>query len=490
MSEANASGNNPVIKTRHARRGNQVRIYLGKQFRFFIYESDWKFLPMAAIIAVLVSLVIRNKFFVNMEGSLIGAFALAMVAIWNGCFNSIQSICRERGIIKREHRSGMHISSYMTAHMIYQFCLCMAQTVLTLFMLLLMKVPIPEKGFITPWMVADLGITLLLITYAADMMSLFLSSISRTTTGAMTVMPFILIFQLVFSDGIIPLPAWSRVLSDFTISNYGIRALASQSDYNNLPMVAVWNTLSGMRDSEIGGTFTVSQILGLLDSPVLDQYRDTEVLPSYTVGEVSEILIDGEEYLHLREKVVARPFTLREMISRFLTEEAFRGIRSLNLLPAGEDSPGLTLGGALTALIQYPELANILNIELGKAVTVGQVLDTLHAEEIMNASSDIQLTGSVTVGAITDFLRSNEALKKQGDRTVTLKATMGNIFDLFGEEKIKKLVQQKTAEAAYTPEYVRTKENIVRNWLMIGVFIVVFSIAATIVLELIDRDKR
>ena len=485
MSETNTAGNQQVITSQHARRGKQVRIYLGKQLRFFIYESDWKFLPMAAIIAMLVALVIRNKFFVNMEGSLIGAFALTCVGIWNGCFNSIQSVCRERGIIKREHRSGMHISSYMTAHMIYQFFLCLAQTVLTMFCLLLMGVPIPEKGFITPWMVLDIGITMLLITYASDMMSLFMSSISHTTTGAMTIMPFILIFQLVFSGGIIPLPAWSQVLSDFTISNYGIKALAAQSDYNGQPMVAAWKTLSGMRDSEIGGTFTVGQLVDALDNPGLDQYRDTLVLRSYTVGEVSEILTSGDEYLQLREKKVYSPVTVRELLNILLTEDRYQDI-------CAKDSgiPGLTLGGALTALLENPDLAGMLDSEIGKTITVGQVLDTLHAEEIADANSDVQLNEPVKLGDIIEFMVNNESLKKLGDREITLKTTVGALIDLFGEENVKRVIEQKTAEAAYDPSYEHSAENIYHNWLMIGIFIVVFSMAATVVLELIDKDKR
>ena len=51
---------------RHRDRLSQVPIYLGKQFRFFINESDWKVIPMAAVIAGLVAMVIRNKFFHNM----------------------------------------------------------------------------------------------------------------------------------------------------------------------------------------------------------------------------------------------------------------------------------------------------------------------------------------------------------------------------------------------------------------------------------------
>ena len=248
MAEVSAQKTRRVRRIRHRGRGSQILIYLGKQLRFFINENDWKVLPMAAVIAALVGMVIRRRFFVNMEGSLIGAFALTCVAIWNGCFNSIQSVCRERPIVKREHRSGMHISSYVLAHMIYQLMLCVLQTGLTMYVLKILEVRFPAEGFMTRWMIVDVGISMLLITYASDMMSLFLSSISHTTTGAMTLMPFVLIFQLVFSGGIIPLPAWSQSLSAFTISNYGIQAIAAQSGYNEMPMVTAWNTLAGMKD--------------------------------------------------------------------------------------------------------------------------------------------------------------------------------------------------------------------------------------------------
>ena len=184
-----------IRRIRRSGRGGQVGIYLGKQLRFFINESDWKVLIMAAVIAGLVGMVVRPRLFISMEGSLMGGFSLTCVAIWNGCFNSIQCVCRERQIIKREHRSGMHISSYVTAHMIYQFLLCTVQTGVTMYVLQILEIQFPSKGLLTPWMIVDVGISMLLISYAADMMSLFISSISHTTTAAMTVMPFVLIFS-------------------------------------------------------------------------------------------------------------------------------------------------------------------------------------------------------------------------------------------------------------------------------------------------------
>ena len=425
MSE-NTVNTKRVRKVRHTGRQSQISIYLGKQLRFFINENDWKVLPMAAIIAGLVGMVIRKRFWLNMEGDLIGAFAIACVAIWNGCFNSIQSVCRERGIIKREHRSGMHISSYVAAHMIYQFLLCVAQTAITMFVFRQLDVQIPRMGggTVTNFAIADLGITFFLITYAADMMSLFLSSISRTTTGAMTLMPFILIFQLVFSGGVIPLPEWSRPLSNFTISNYGIKAIASISGYNELPMNAVWNTLSGMKGSEVGGTVSVGDIIDKLDSPFVEKKRDNVLIRSYSVGDLAQMLADPS--MGLRDKQIG----------------------------------DTTLGAILEELQKDPDF------------------------------SGEKVTAPVTVGDVVDMIKNNEVIRAYRDKTFSLKMTVGEMLDLLGEENVKNFVMRKTAEASRKPEYAKTISNIARNWVMLAVFIFAFAALATIVLEMIDKDKR
>ena len=241
------------FKAYHRGRIRQIQIYLGKFFRMFIFLNDWKVLPMAALIAGLVSFVVGGSMFVTMEGSLMGSLALACICLWNGCFNSIQVVCRERGIVKREHRSGMHVFSYITAHMIYQAFLCAMQSVITILVLQLTRVALPSEGFITPWFVLDFGITLFLITYAADMMSLMISCIVRTTTAAMTVMPLVLIFQLVFSGVMFSLSGSAAKLTSLTISRWGIRCLCAQMNYNSLPMVALWNQIFKFRSYEFEG---------------------------------------------------------------------------------------------------------------------------------------------------------------------------------------------------------------------------------------------
>ncbi len=146
--------------TKHKGRLAQIGIYLGKLLRMFVYQNDWKVLPMGAFIAAVVTFVVGQNMFVTQEGTFNGAFSLTCVCIWNGFFNSIQVICRERDILKREHRAGLHITSYVASHMIYQLLLCMAQTVVTMVICNMVGVNFPTRGIITPWGEVDMAISI------------------------------------------------------------------------------------------------------------------------------------------------------------------------------------------------------------------------------------------------------------------------------------------------------------------------------------------
>ena len=59
MAEMNMNNQTRQMTIRHRGRGAQIWIYLGKMLRMFVYQNDWKVLPMAALIAGLVGMVIR-----------------------------------------------------------------------------------------------------------------------------------------------------------------------------------------------------------------------------------------------------------------------------------------------------------------------------------------------------------------------------------------------------------------------------------------------
>ena len=226
-------------KQQHTERIGQIGIYLGKLFRIFMNERSWKVFPMAAVVSAIVACVCNNVF-VNMEGTQVGALAFACVCIWNGFFNSIQAVCKERPIIKREHRAGMHISSYIMANMIYQAILCLGQSVIQLIVYSLFKFPFPAAGPVTGSFMVDFFLTLFLITYAADMMALMVSCIVKTTTTAMTVVPFLLIIQLIFSGVAFTLDGVLDQISYLTISRWGIRTICTVANLNELPSISLY----------------------------------------------------------------------------------------------------------------------------------------------------------------------------------------------------------------------------------------------------------
>ncbi|MCR4590926.1 MAG: ABC transporter permease [Lachnospiraceae bacterium] len=250
-------------KLRYKGRVGQTFLYFIKIARIFVFRNDWKVLPMAAVIAGLVSMVVGKGLFQTMEGTLQGTFALACVCIWNGFFNSIQVICRERPVIKREHRAGLHMSSYVCAHLLFQMLLCAVQSVITIVVCRFAGVYFPGSGIIVPGsrgFYAEFFITLFLITYAADVLALMISAIVHTTTTAMTVMPFMLIVQLVFA-GYFSIPDSLKDVTDMMISKWGIQGLCCLGHYNDLPAVLIWNRMMAAGNVDLGGIMSLSELM-------------------------------------------------------------------------------------------------------------------------------------------------------------------------------------------------------------------------------------
>jgi len=162
-----------------------------------------------------------------------GAFAMVCGFIWIGIFNSIQSVCRERAIIKREYRTGLHISSYIAAHMIYEMILCFVQALIATIILFNMR-SAPTQGIFTSPFV-ELLFTFFLVIFAADALGLLVSCVVKTETAAMTAMPFVLILQLVLSGVVFELEGAAASLSSFTISRWGVNAIGSIANINAMP---------------------------------------------------------------------------------------------------------------------------------------------------------------------------------------------------------------------------------------------------------------
>lgn len=341
MAEEMKNPTKKEIRVRYRGPISQIGIYFVKFLRMFVYQSDWKVLPMAAIIAGLVAFVMGRGYLKTMEGTMTGTFALVCVCIWNGCFNSIQVICREREVVKREHRSGMHISSYIVSHMLYQFLLCLLQTIITILVTKDVGMHYPDQGLFTKWFLLDFGITIFLITYAADMMSLFISAISHSPTTAMTIMPFVLVFQLIFSGGIISIPKAAEPIANLTVSSPGFKAMASQADVNSRRYATVSRMLTKMGDSEIKVTITLGQILDLLEEE--DTTVNIDSSESINISDITGKLSANKMLELYRDEKVTVTTTVNELLNLVGEKEAKKMIdeeaRKANYKEVYEHSP-------------------------------------------------------------------------------------------------------------------------------------------------------
>jgi hypothetical protein len=209
----------------------QLNVYFKKNFRLFMNQRNWKFIVIAAVISFLVCAIVGKNMYNTFEDTQSGFFAIISAAIWVGIFNSIQRICKEHNTIAAEYRSGLHISSYIMSHVLFDFFVCLCQAIL-LMVICCAFIDFPSDGTIMA-AIPEYFITLLLVIWGADIMGIMISSVSSNPNVAMTAMPFVLILQLVMSGVLFKLEGWSETIANITYSKWGMSALGSTADLNN-----------------------------------------------------------------------------------------------------------------------------------------------------------------------------------------------------------------------------------------------------------------
>ena len=209
----------------------QTRVCLERCLRAFVNDRGWKTFLSVALITVLIGMVMGKDTFEGYAATRNGAFALFCACIWIGIFNSIRTICRERDIIRREHRTGLNLWSYMAAHLIYEALLSAAEAVVVV--LIVCYDRFVTRGVLLP-PTLEMGVTFFLIIFSADALGLLISSIVRSENTAMTVMPFALIVQLVMSGTIFELSGLPDAISSLTISRWGLDAICATAHVNEM----------------------------------------------------------------------------------------------------------------------------------------------------------------------------------------------------------------------------------------------------------------
>ena len=214
----------------------QTIIYLKSCLRIYFNDKQWMNLGSTLLIMLIIGMVTGDDMFVSYTDTKNGGFAIICACIWVGLFNSIRSICKERGIIKREHRTGLRMSSYVAAHMIHEGALSMVEALLAAIIIWLVN----NKHFIKSGVILPPGIELFicffLIIFASDIFAMMISSVVTNENTAMTVMPFALIVQMIFAGVVFELEGITEKISYVTISRWGMNGLCAIANYNKLTL--------------------------------------------------------------------------------------------------------------------------------------------------------------------------------------------------------------------------------------------------------------
>lgn len=147
-------------------------------------------------------------------------FVLIVASIWLGFSNSAREIVSEQSIFKREEKAGLNQSAYLLSKITVLGALCFAQSIL----LALVNVVFKDFNMDYPALLFVLFIT----SFTATNMGLVLSSFVKTGESAMTIVPLMLIPQVVLGGMIVPYQFFSdlvKILAVPMISRWAFELL-------------------------------------------------------------------------------------------------------------------------------------------------------------------------------------------------------------------------------------------------------------------------
>ena len=132
-----------------------------------------------------------------------GGLVLLVVMLgmtWIGAMNAIREIVREQSIFLRERAVGLYVSAYVASKVAVLGLLTVAQACVLVPIAVARQGGSPD-GSVLPWPMLELVLVGALAGLAAMAMGLVISALVRTADRAMTVLPVVLILQMLLAMG-------------------------------------------------------------------------------------------------------------------------------------------------------------------------------------------------------------------------------------------------------------------------------------------------
>lgn len=187
------------------------------------------------IIGILLYVVADENVFDVYENTKTMMFSLCCSGIWIGLFNSIQEICKERTILRREYMTNLKLPVYMLSKFFVQALIGFLQALL-LSGSFLLAVAKDGSGIFFDSYVPEIIFTIWMVILASEALGFAVSANAKSGDKAMVAAPFLLIVQLLFSGILFKLDGVGKYISYATASRWTVEALGSIVNLNDLPL--------------------------------------------------------------------------------------------------------------------------------------------------------------------------------------------------------------------------------------------------------------
>jgi ABC transport system ATP-binding/permease protein len=156
-------------------------------------------------------------------------FIFSCIAIWLGLSNAIREIVQEAAVYFRERLLNLRLIPYFASKLIIRGGLALVQTLLiAAVVLLVFQAP---KSQLLPWSMG-FAITTFLTLLASNSLSLMLSAFVKTENEGNSILPLVIIPQIIFSGVLFTLEGWSSKISWLMLSRWSIGAYGALADVN------------------------------------------------------------------------------------------------------------------------------------------------------------------------------------------------------------------------------------------------------------------
>ena len=217
----------------------------------------------APIVAVLLSIVANDNLYSTYDDTKAIMFSIGCACIWLGLLNSVQEVCKEKVILQKEHMADLKLSAYLLSKFVVQGLLAFIQS--TLMILIFQGIQGQSEHNILIDGYWDIQLICFLTILSAAALGLFISSVVKNSNIAMSIIPLILVPQLLFSGMLFQLKSESsKFISNFILCRWTVEGLGTSVNLNDLThLVQTINPLIKV-EAEDYFTFTSEHMLHVI----------------------------------------------------------------------------------------------------------------------------------------------------------------------------------------------------------------------------------